>query len=609
MNRSPLVAAVSAIALVWAVSPALAQDVQALRIGASVNGALTDADSATSGDEAYRYDDYRFEARAGQRLEAVLRSNAFDAYLSLYAEGADEPLAEDDDGLNEDTHARLRFTPEMSGTYILRARTLSGTDGGDYSLSLRERPAPPRAPRPSGLRIGSEQTGELTGRDPEQEDGGRYDAYVFRAAAGQRVIVTLESEAFDPKVLVGRMNGADFVELAQNDDGPDDGLNSRLVFTAPAAGDYVIRATALQDGEGRYTVGLSEAPPAPPAKPIAIGDSVDGNLDDETGTNDEGQRAEFYRFSVEAGQRVAIELSSKDFDTYLTLRKASDNSTVAEDDDGAGSGTDSRIAQTLEDGGDYVVEARAFSGDGEGRFKLTLEEVAPPPAPSALSFGQTVEGEITPEDPQDDDGKHYRAYVFSGVEGQRVQAILRSGDFDAVLAIGSAEDEFTALATDDDGLGEGTDSRLNLTLPSTGDYVVRASPLTGEEKGLYSLELIDRGPEPKPGSVLIGATARGTLSVADALTDEGAFYDAYRFQAKKDEKLRITLVSNAFDAFIDLGEDGEDFSSIASDDDSLSDTHAKLDWTAPEDGWYVVRARSLGPNESGAYALTVERQP
>lgn len=611
MNRSPLVAAVSAIALAWAVSPALAQEVQTLRIGASVNGALTDTDSATTGEDAYRYDDYRFEARAGQRLEAVLRSDVFDAYLALYAEGTDEPVAEDDDGLGEDTHARLRFTPKTSGTYILRARTLSGTDGGDYSLSLRERPAPPRAPRPSTIRVGAEQAGELNGRDPEQEDGGRYDAYVFRAAAGQRVIVTLESEAFDPKVLVGRMNGADFVELAQNDDGPDDGLNSRLVFTAPAAGDYVIRATALQEGEGRYTVGLSEAPPAPPAKPIEIGDSIDGNLNDETSANDEGQRADFYRFTAAAGQRVAIELSSKDFDAYLTLRKASDNSVVAEDDDGAGSGTDSRIAETLEEAGDYVIEARAFSGDGEGRFKLSLTEVAPPPPPSTLSFGQTVEGEITPEDPQGDDGKHYDAYVFSGDEGQRVQAVLRSGDFDAYLEIGSADGDFEALASDDDGLAEGTDSRLNFTLPSSGDYVVRALPLpqSEDEKGLYSLELINRGPEPKPGSILVGATARGSLSATDALTDEGAYYDAYRFQAKKDEKLRITLVSNAFDAFIDLAEDGEDFSSLESDDDGLSDTHAKLEWTAPEDGWYVVRARSLGPNETGAYALTVERQP
>ncbi|MFN6980970.1 MAG: PPC domain-containing protein [Brevundimonas sp.] len=609
MKRSSLAAAASALALVWAVSPALAQEVQGLRIGAAVDGALTEADPTTTGDDAYRYDAYRFEARAGQRLEAVLRSDAFDAYLAVYAEGGDEPLAEDDDGLGEDTDARLRFTPETSGTYVLRARTLAGLEGGDYSLSLGERPAPPRAPRPVGVRIGDERAGELTDRDPEQEDGGHYDAYSFRASTGQRVIVTLESEAFDPLVRVGRMNGPDFVELAQNDDGPDDGLNSRLVFSAPTAGDYVIRATALRDGEGAYTLGLAEAPPAPPAKPIAIGDSLDASLNDETGLNDDGQRAEFYRFTAEAGQRVAIEMSSKDFDTYLTLRKASDNSVLDQDDDGAGSGTDSRIVQTLETAGDYVIEARALSDDGEGRFTLKISEVAPPPAPSAITFGQTVEGEITPEKPQSDEGKHYDAYVFTGQEGQRVQAVLRSGDFDAYLEISAAEDEFSALSSDDDGLGEGTDSRLNFTLPSSGDYILRASPLSNEEKGLYSLELIDRGPEPKPGSILVGATARGTLSLSDALIDEGAYYDAYRFQAKKDEKLRITLVSNAFDAFIDLGEDGEDFTSLATDDDSLSDTHAKLDWTAPEDGWFVVRARSLGPNETGAYALTVERQP
>ncbi|MCK3127687.1 hypothetical protein MZG98_27475, partial [Escherichia coli] len=82
-------------------------------------------------------------------------------------------LASDDDGLRDGTNARLRFTPEQAGTYVLRARTLSGLDGGDYRLSLQERPAPPRAPRPSGIRVGATQSGELTTRDPEQEDGGR----------------------------------------------------------------------------------------------------------------------------------------------------------------------------------------------------------------------------------------------------------------------------------------------------------------------------------------------------------------------------------------------------------------------------------------------------
>ena len=110
MNRPSLAAAVSTLALLWAVAPAAAQDAQSLRIGANVTGALTGGDAKAADDE-YRYDDYRFEARAGQRLEATLRSDAFDAYLEVYADGAaGEPLASDDDGLGDDTNARLRFT-------------------------------------------------------------------------------------------------------------------------------------------------------------------------------------------------------------------------------------------------------------------------------------------------------------------------------------------------------------------------------------------------------------------------------------------------------------------------------------------------------------------
>jgi len=611
MNRPSLAAAVSTLALLCAVAPAVAQDAQSLRIGATVNGALTDADGKAADDE-YRYDDYRFEARAGQRLEAILRSDAFDAYLAVYADNADdEPLATDDDGLQDDTNARLRFTAERGGAYILRARNLSGLEGGDYSLSLQERGPAPRAPRPAGIRVGATETGELTARDAEQDDGGRYDAFVLRANAGDRVVVTLDSSAFDPLVRVGRMNGSDFVEIGSNDDAPGGGLNSRLIFTAPTAGDYIIRATSLEDGLGRYELGVSEAQPAPPSKPIAVGDEIKGELGSDSPVNDGGQRADTYRFTGTNGQRVAIELKSGDFDAYLTLRRASDETVVAEDDDGAGSGTDARIARTLDADGDYVIEARGFSEDAEGDYMLKLTETAPPPPPAAATFGQTVEGEITDEDPQGDDGKRYDAYAFTGTEGQRVQAILRSGDFDAYLEVGAAGDAFEALASDDDGLAEGTDARLNFTLPSDGEYIVRASPLDSEGKGLYSFELSDRGPEPKPGSLLVGGTVRGSLSNSAALSDEGAYFDAYRFQAKKDEKLRLTMVSNAFDSFIDLGktDDDGDFSSLATDDDSLSDAHAKLDWTAPEDGWYVVRARAYGPNQTGAYALTVERQP
>ena len=609
MKRPTLVAAASVAVLLWAAGPAIAQDAASIRIGGSVRGALTADDAKVTGEDGdYVYDDYRFQARNGQRLEATLRSDAFDAYLALYAEGDDTPVAEDDDGLNDGTNARLRYTVGTGGVYVLRARTLSGTDGGAYDLSLTERPPAPRGPRPTGIRLGQTLQGDLNARDPEDDDGHRYDAYVFRATQGQRFVITQNSDDFDSVVQVGRMTGGDFVKLAENDDGADTGLNSRLIFAAPATGDYIIRATGFSDGQGRYSLGLAEAPPAPAAKPITLGEKVEGALSTTSPTDDDGHRAEFYRFRGTDGQRISIELKASGFDTYLTLRRASDNSVVAENDEG-GDGTNSRLTHTLPADDDYVIEARAFSGDGEGRFTLVVTETAPPPPPTPVALGQTIEGEITEDAPREDDGKRYVDYVVSGKEGQRIQVILRSGDFDSFLQIGSASGDFSADVSDDDGLGEGTDARITYTLPADGDYIVRVTPYAADGKGLYSLELSDRGPEPKPGSLLVGATVRGELSDKDAMTDEGAYFDAYRFQAKKDEKLRITMVSNAFDAFIDLGSDGDTFESLATDDDGLSDKHARLDWTAPDDGWYVIRARAYAPNQTGPYALTVERQP
>ncbi|OYW36421.1 MAG: peptidase, partial [Brevundimonas sp. 12-68-7] len=157
-------------------------------------------------------------------------------------------------------------------------------------------------------------------------------------------------------------------------------------------------------------------------------------------------------------------------------------------------------------------------------------------------------------------------------------------------------------------LGEGTDSRLNYTLPSTGDFILRASPLYADADGLYSLELIDRGPQPMPGSILVGATARGTLAEDDGIAEDGAFYDAYRISVKEGDKLRLTMVSNEFDAYLDIGREDEGgvFTSVAADDDGLSDTHAKVDWSVEEEGDYIIRARSFGTGQSGAYSLTIE---
>lgn len=621
MRRSAFISTASALAL-FAAGSAAAQDAAPLRLGQTVSGQLTAEDMKVDGEELgqFVYDTYSIQARQGQRLEVTMRSDAFDTYLEAY-QGADqgEPVAADDDGLGEGTNSRLRFVAGQNGVYTIRARTLAGLEGGDYTIQATDRGPAPRAPRPTGIRLGQTRDGALSDRSPTDDDGAfdgyAYNAYSFRARQGERVVVTLDSEDFDPIVRVGRMGpGGVFEELAQNDDGPS-GMNSRLVFTAPANGEYLIRASSLDGAtDGDYALSLAEGPPLLVGQPITLGQTVEGALEDGDSSNDDGQRADAYSFAGTEGQRVTITLSSDAFDTYLELfgddaESGGGRSLLASDDDGAGEGTNSRLSATLPTTGQYTIEVRAFGGADEGgAYTLTLEEAPPLPAPTPLTFGETVQGEIVEADPRDDENRGFDAYSFTGVEGNRIQLTMRSGDFDTFLQIGSAEGEFYALASDDDGLGEGTDSRLNYILPNDGAFIVRASPLYADADGLYSLELTDRGPQPLPGSILVGATARGTLTDEDAIADDGSFYDAYKITVKAGEKLRLTMVSNDFDAFIDIGQEDESgtFTSVVSDDDSLSDTHAKIDWSVEEEGDYVIRARSYASGQEGAYALTVE---
>lgn len=603
--RYSLFAAVSAAAIL-STSAVWAQSATDARLGDDIRGRLEEGASRSRGGDSYRYVDYRVNLRAGQRMEAEMTADNFDAYLEVYAEGSmRESLASDDDSAG-DLNARLRFTAPEAGVYIVRARNFSGMVTGDYHLKLTERVAP-RLPRPDRISVGRSANGRLGGSSAEDDDGKRYGAYTFTASAGERVKIDLESDDFDSFLRVGRIVNGAFIQQAYNDDGGD-GLNARLVFTAPQAGEYLIRATSYSgSADGQYRLSLEQGPPAPTASPIAVGDDTRGRLNSDSATSDSGAKADLYRFSGRAGQRLAITMKADGFDTFLELFDANRNS-LGTDDDSAGD-LNSRLTYTLTEDGDYLIEARAFSS-GEGPYTLKIEEIAPPPPPAPLGFGQTVEGELQASAATDDDGRSYDAYVFTGAAGQRIQAIMRSGDFDAYLQLGQGVEDFDEIASDDDGLGQGTDARLIFTLPESGEYVLRARAWSRESKGLYSLEFLDLGSEPAPGSLMIGSTVRGRLTERASITDEGVYYDAYHFKAKADEKLRFTLIAGSFDAVVEVGEEKDgDYFQLDEDDDSLSDTHARLNWTAPRDGTYVLRARSYGSNSTGDYVLITERQP
>ena len=585
---------------------------QPIQIGGTAEGVLT-ADAAED-DYGQRYDAYTFTAREGDRLEAVVRSQAFDTVLEV---GQDDPsgwtqLAYDDDGLGEGTDSRARWVAQADGEYQLRVRSYAGDAVGAYTVSLADRGPLPPPPPPGAIAVGAEVDGQLADGDGMTAEEYVYDDYRLQARRGQRLSITLRSEEIDTLVRVGRLlSDGSFEEIAYDDDGAGN-LDSRLIFTPEANGTYVVRATSFSPnttGAYRLTVRDLGQPPRP--RRLRLGQSLEGSLTEQDGMSEAETRYDAYSFRLEEGERAQFIARSDDFDTLLVVAQPMDDGTpelIAYDDDGLGEGTNSRLIFTAPETGTYELWVSPYDETGLGDYSLETANIGPTPEPTRMDFGQTIVGELTATDGVTAEGPSYDAYAFTGQRGQRIRVEMRSGDFDTFLLLGHyGPGGLTAIAEDDDGLGEGTDSRITFTLPEDGEYEFWATSYAVAEGGAYEVRLIDMGPAPAPGSVVVGSTVRGELGGDDAQDEYGSYFDAYRFTAAEGERIRITLTSNAFDSFLYLGRmtDGM-FEGEWSDDDGLSDLNSLLEFTAPEAGEYVIRVRSYGPGETGEYVLTLE---
>ncbi|MGF1482267.1 MAG: PPC domain-containing protein [Cyanophyceae cyanobacterium] len=89
-----------------------------------------------------------------------------------------------------------------------------------------------------------------------------------------------------------------------------------------------------------------------------------------------GGFAKDYSVELEAGDQVAIDLVSDEFDTIVVLL-ADDGSTVAENDDGPDGTTNSLLFARITEAGEYTIRVRAFGETGGGNFSLKLTRLQP----------------------------------------------------------------------------------------------------------------------------------------------------------------------------------------------------------------------------------------
>lgn len=228
----------------------------------SVSGRIEDGDASDGGADAPHYDEYVLRLEAGQRYRISLDSSAFDSIARLYRPGVDEPVAENDDS-GGTLNSLISYRPTESGDYVLRVAPLAANGRGAYRAAATIAPpwpAPLTLFRRMEATVWRVYTGEISAADPDN-GGTHFDDYLVHFEAGQERMITLDAtgrEPFDTVVQIYRAEDREGEPLSSNDDSGGT-LNSMLIYKADRAGDYVIRATALNgDGRGPYRLRVSE---------------------------------------------------------------------------------------------------------------------------------------------------------------------------------------------------------------------------------------------------------------------------------------------------------------------------------------------------------------
>jgi hypothetical protein len=90
----------------------------------------------------------------------------------------------------------------------------------------------------------------------------------------------------------------------------------------------------------------------------------------------QGGFARDYTVKLNKGDNLAIDLSSENFDTIITLL-APNGSTVAENDDGPDGTSNSLLFTRITETGNYIIRVRSFGETGVGNYKLNVTKLQP----------------------------------------------------------------------------------------------------------------------------------------------------------------------------------------------------------------------------------------
>lgn len=591
-----------------------------LVLGQPLQSSMGPEDPVLESDDS-SYELFQVQAPKGQLVTVTLTSSAFEPVLSIGGQIGEECEDCASSIGEKDKPAAVRKMVPESGVLMVRANTMNKGDRGAYTV-LATAATPPRiSARP--LAFGQSVSEALDVNDAVTNEGAMVDAYAVRLAADQEIQLDLSSEDFDPKLELLTPAGA---KVAEDDDGGP-GTSARIRYVVPRAGLYQVRVMAVGDDDGgTYTLATGlrqELAPMPAPTALNLGQAINGAISGTTPRYEMDGEEVFavrYGLRLEGGKAYKIAVNAPDgseLDPKVAIGEvAADGSldSLAQDDDGGGSGGNALLRFRPETSGTYILEVQK-AGQANGSYRLIVEQAAADRAPvasQALRLGQTISGELR------DGGARlattdalFNTYSITLRAGQRVNVKMeKEGDtnLDPLVEIGLLTSAaFQAIAKDDDG-GKGLDARIKFTAPSDGTYIIRATAGEPTQEGQYSIGVSEMPVSvvpPFPARAKFGETIRGTLGSTDPLRNDSQYFDRYVFNGQVGETYEITANAESFDILVGARQIDRVDDDYASDDDSGGGTNAKLIYTVTVAGPQIIRVTTIEESAGGDYSLLI----
>ena len=277
-----------------------------------------------------------------------------DSDLALFSPDGGNAVAYDDDS-GVGYGSRIEHTAARSGTYLVQVAAVNNSDTGSYRLSVHlldtdQDDDTSDGGRPKPIRVGQTLPGDIASR-------GEQDHFTVSLQAGTRYRIEVALVSLDDSEL--RLIDSNGRRVAF-DDNSGAGKGSRIDYTAPNAGTYIIRVEGHDSsdrGTYRLSVSVHQDQPRPSsddhgdgfvdATPIRIGQAVSGNLE-RAGDRD------MFRVTLTAGQRYWVTVGTASLtEPYAWLYGPSQGSLTEGSDSPSGRGV--VLPHLARTSGDYFV--------------------------------------------------------------------------------------------------------------------------------------------------------------------------------------------------------------------------------------------------------------